>query len=171
MLTGRLTSIESAAVINPDTGKYEELGPTISPGGVRQLGFFAQDSWRITPALVARGGPPLGRAVAVQAEHRHEIFSTVAMASICGQSGLGDSGMSQQKCNFLAPGSTGGASPEYVQLKEGTEGYNPDWNNFAPSFSVAWRPNVQSGFLRTVLGDPDQAVLRGGYAVASERRA
>ena len=66
------------------------------------------------------------------------------MASICGQSGLGDDGL-YSKCNFLKPGSTGGQYPEYIQLKKGTEGYNTDWNNFAPSASVAWRPNVQDG--------------------------
>ena len=40
VLTGRVTSINSAAVINPDTGKYEELGPTIYPGGIKQLGLL-----------------------------------------------------------------------------------------------------------------------------------
>jgi hypothetical protein len=167
VLTGRLTSIESAAVINPDSGKYEELGPTIYPGGIRQLGFFAQDSWRVTPALTLTGG--LRWDVQMPFKPTTSTMSTVTMASICGQSGLGDDGM-YSKCNFLAPGSSGGSYPEYIQLKEGTEGYNTDWNNFAPSVSVAWRPNVQSGFLRTVLGDPDQAVLRGGYAVAYERQ-
>ena len=91
------------------------------------------------------------------------------MASICGLSGLGDGGM-YSKCNFLKPGATGGQYPEFIQLKEGTEGYKTDWNNFAPSVSVAWRPNVQDGFLRTLLGDPDQATLRAGYSVAYERQ-
>jgi hypothetical protein len=53
VLTGRVTSINSTAVINPDTGKYEELGPTIYPGGIKQLGFFFQDSWRLSPAASA----------------------------------------------------------------------------------------------------------------------
>jgi hypothetical protein len=91
------------------------------------------------------------------------------MASICGQSGLGDEGL-YSKCNFLKPGSTGGQYPEYIQLKEGTEGYNTDWNNFAPSASIAWRPNAQDGFLRSLFGDPNQATFRGGYSVAYERQ-
>ena len=40
----------------------------------------------------------------------------------------------------------------------------------APSISLAWRPNVQSGFLRTLLGDPEQATLRGGYSQSYERQ-
>jgi len=35
---------------------------------------------------------------------------------------------------------------------------------------VAWRPNVQSGWLRTLLGDPEQATIRGGYSTAYERQ-
>src|SRR5688572_10191893 len=45
-----------------------------------------------------------------------------------------------------------------------------DLNNFAPSASVAWRPNVESGFLSTLLGDPNQATLRAGYSEAYERQ-
>ena len=28
-----------------------------------------------------------------------------------------------------------------------------DWNNLAPNVGVAWRPNVQDGWLRSILGD------------------
>jgi hypothetical protein len=35
---------------------------------------------------------------------------------------------------------------------------------------VAWRPNVQDGWLRRLLGDPEQATLRGGYSIAYERQ-
>jgi hypothetical protein len=167
VLTGRVTQTSSAAVINPDTGKYEELGPTIYPGGIKQLGFFAQDSWRLRPTLTLTGG--LRWDVQTPFAPSTGTMSTVTMASICGQSGLGAGGM-YSKCNFLDPGSTGGQYPEYIQLKKGTEGYKTDWNNFAPSASVAWRPDVQKGFLRTILGDPDQATLRAGYSVAYERQ-
>ncbi len=167
VLTGRVTSINSAAVINPDTGKYEELGPTIYPGGINQLGFFFQDSWRLSPALTLTGG--LRWDVQTPFSPSTGTMSTVTMASVCGQSGMGDGG-TYSKCKFNSPGSTGGAYPEYIQLKKGTEGYKTDWNNFAPSASVAWRPNVNEGFLRSLLGDPDQATLRAGFSVAYERQ-
>ena len=47
----------------------------------------------------------------------------------------------------------------------GDPGWNTDWNNVAPNVGVAWRPNVQGGFLRKILGDPEQATLRAGYSV------
>ena len=60
--------------------------------------------------------------------------------------------------------------PEYIQLTSGTKGYDTDFNNVAPSVSLAWRPNVQSGFLRTLLGDPGTATVRAGYSVSFERQ-
>ena len=35
-----------------------------------------------------------------------------------------------------------------------TRAFKTEWGNFAPNVGVAWRPNVQSGWLRAVLGDP-----------------
>ena len=44
--------------------------------------------------------------------------------------------------------------PEFTQFTTGTRGYNTDWNNLAPNIGVAWRPDVETGWLRTLLGDP-----------------
>ena len=62
-----------------------------------------------------------------------------------------------------------GISRSYVQYDSGNPGYETDWNNFAPNVGVGWRPNVQNGWLRTLLGDPEQATVRGGYSVAFTR--
>ena len=56
-----------------------------------------------------------------------------------------------------------GAAPTYKQYTAGTPGYNLDKNNFAPLVGVAWQPNVEGGWLRTILGDPGFATLRGSY--------
>jgi hypothetical protein len=62
-------------------------------------------------------------------------------------------------------GAMGGAAPEFIQLKSGTQGYKTDWNNLALSIGGAWRPNAQNGFLRRLLGRPgpsrDQGWLVG----------
>ena len=99
----------------------------------------------------------------------NDNFSAVTLADMCGVSGLGD-GSIYNACKFFTPGATGGKVPEYMQLKSGTNGYNIDWNNVSPNVNVAWRPNVQSGFLRTILGDPEQATVRGGFSVQFERQ-
>jgi Carboxypeptidase regulatory-like domain len=167
VLTGRVATISSTAVLDGTTGKYVELGPTVLPGGIKVYGLFSQDSWKAKPNLTITGG--LRWEVQTPYAPTSGVMSSVTMASVCGMSGLGD-GSLYNKCNVLKPGATGGAVPEFVQLKQGTEGYKTDWNNLSPAISAAWRPNVQSGFLRPVLGDPDQATLRAGFSVAYERQ-
>jgi hypothetical protein len=168
-LTGRVSSINSVAVLDPATGKYVELAPTVLPGGFKVFGSFAQDTWRVKPNLTLTYG--LRWDLQTPFAPFNSVMSSVTMGSVCGMSGEGPGG-TYSKCNFLKPGpAAANAVPsEFVQLKEGTEGYKNDWNNFAPSASIAWRPNAQSGILRTMLGDPDQATLRGGFSVAYERQ-
>jgi hypothetical protein len=167
VLTGRVSSVNSSAVLDGNTGKYVELGPTIQPGGIKVYGSFVQDSWKLKPNLTLTGG--LRYDVQTPFTPFSGVMSSVTMASLCGMSGLGDGGL-YSKCNFLKPNASGGAVPQFIQLKKGTEGYNTDWNNFAPSASVAWRPDVQSGVMRTILGDPNQATIRAGYSEAYERQ-
>ena len=167
VLTGRVSAVTSQAVLDGDTNQYVELGPRILPGGFKVFGVFAQDSWKVRPNLTVTGG--LRWDVQTPFTPFNSVMSSVTMASLCGVAGIGPGG-TYSKCNFLKPGSSGGATPEFIQLKKGTEGYQTDWNNWAPSVSLAWRPNAQSGVLRTLLGDPDQATIRAGYSVAFERQ-
>ena len=96
-------------------------------------------------------------------------MSAVTPESVCGRSGLGDGG-DYSRCNFLQPGALNGVTPQYILLEQGTQGYKTDLNNVAPSVSIAWRPDVQGGFMRALLGDPNQATLRAGYSEAYDRQ-
>jgi len=167
VLTGRVASVTSTAVLQGDTGQYQELGPITLEGGYRVFGSFVQDTWRVTPTLTLTGG--LRYDVTTPFVPSTSVMSAVTMESICGRSGVGDGG-TYSRCNFLSPGSLSGPRPQFILLEEGSEGYKTDVNNFAPSASVAWRPNVQSGFMRPILGDPDQATLRAGYSEAYDRQ-
>ena len=166
VLTGRVSSIGSVATID-SSGKYVERAPFTDTGGIKVYSAYVQDSWKPTSTLSLTGG--LRWDVQTPFVPTTSALSSVTMASICGMSGMGDGG-AYSRCNFMQPGSSGGATPEFINLKSGTEGYTTDWNNVAPSASVAWRPNVQSGFLRSLFGDPDQATVRAGYSVSYERQ-
>jgi hypothetical protein len=166
-LTGRVTSVTSQAVLD-SSGKYVELGPVTQEGGINVYGSFIQDSWRLKRNITLTGG--LRYDVQTPFIPFTSVLSTVSMASACGVSGVGDGGL-YSKCNVLKPGATGGATPVFEQLKEGTQGYETDWNNFAPSVGIAWRPDVQGGFWRALLGDPNQATVRAGYSEAYDRQA
>ena len=167
VLTGRVSSITSQAVLDGVTGKYQELGPSTLEGGYRVGGVFAQDTWRLRSNLTLTGG--VRYDVQTPFAPFTSVMSSVTMDSVCGRSGLGDGGL-YGRCNFNSPGSLNGVVPQYIQFEKGTEGYKTDWNNVAPSVSAAWRPTVESGFMRKILGDPDQATLRAGYSEAYDRQ-
>ena len=167
VLTGRVATVASTAVLQGDTGQYQELAPSTLEGGYKVFGMFAQDTWRVKPNLTVTGG--LRYDIQTPFVPFTSVMSAVTMASVCGTSGLGDGGL-YSRCNVLAPGASGGAVPQYILLEKGSEGYKTDLNNIAPSASIAWRPNVQSGFLSKILGDPDQATLRAGYSEAYDRQ-
>jgi hypothetical protein len=87
------------------------------------------------------------------------------MASFCGPYGQKPDGYCQGLFQVGGDSTIGKQVPEYNELTKGTHGYNVDYAQFSPNFGIAWRPNVQSGFLRTILGDPEQATLRFGFSI------
>jgi hypothetical protein len=164
LLTGRVTSVTGQAALDEATGEYVFLGARRRAGKMNEYSAFTQDSWRITPTLTLNAG--VRWDVQLPFSPVNDIMSVASFADICGVSGIGDDG----RCRFNQPGASGGKTPVFSQFTEGSRGYNTDWNNFAPNVSVAWRPNVQGGWLRTLLGDPDQATLRAGISVAYDRQ-
>ena len=167
MLTGRLTSVVNQVALDPSTNLYVPNGPRRREGNIQVWSAYAQDSWRMSPTVTLQYG--LRYDLQTPFHATNDTMSAVTFQSVCGQSGFGANTSAFDKCDFFGHKNTG-AVPEYVQLTSGTKGYETDWNNVAPSISLAWRPNVQSGFLRTLLGDPEQATLRGGYSQSYERQ-
>jgi hypothetical protein len=163
LLTGRVTSIGGTAVLDEATRQYVYLGTRRQAGRQNEYSLFAQDSWRATPTLTINAG--LRWDVQMPFVPVNDVLSTSDYADLCGVSGIGADG----ECVFYTPGASGGRYPQFRQFDRGNLGWNIDWNNLAPNVGVAWRPNVQTGILRKVLGDPDQSTLRAGYSVAYNR--
>jgi Carboxypeptidase regulatory-like domain/TonB dependent receptor/TonB-dependent Receptor Plug Domain len=168
LLTGRVGAVTGQAALDPGSNNYVAFGPRKREGYINMYSLFAQDSWRTTPTLTINAGVRWDLQMPFTA--LNGTMSAATMASVCGISGLGDDG-TFSRCNFGRPGTAANAAaPEYVQLTAGTQGYQTDFNNIAPNVGIAWRPNVQDGFMRALLGDPEQATLRGGYSVAYDRQ-
>jgi hypothetical protein len=167
LLTGRVSAITGQAALDAKTNKYSYLGNRRRAGKLDQYSFYAQDSWRPTPTLTVNAG--VRWELQMPFAPVNDTMTSASLADVCGVSGVGDGGV-YNACRFYAPGASGGKVPEFNQITRGTLGYNIDWDNIAPNFGVAWRPNVQSSWLRALLGDPEQATLRGGYSVAYVRQ-
>ena len=167
-LTGRVSEVNGQAALDPRTGKYVAFGPRLAQGNINVYSGFAQDQWRLTSGLTITAGLRYDLQTPFSASN--SVMSSVTMADACGITGEGDGGR-YSRCNFFALGAQpNGVTTSFKQLRKGTEGYKTDKNNFGPSISVAWRPNVQSGWLRPLLGDPEHATIRGGYTLSYERQ-
>jgi hypothetical protein len=167
LLTGRVGAVTGQAALDPETETYSAFGRRRRAGKLDVFSAYLQDSWRVTSTLTLNAG--LRWDVQMPFAPSNDTMTTASLADICGVSGTGSGGL-YSACNFYAPGSSGGKTPEFAQFTSGTRGYNTDWDNLAPNIGAAWRPDVQGGWLRALLGDPDQATVRAGYSEAFERQ-
>ncbi len=158
VLTGHVTAINATARLNEKTGKYEYLGIGVQRGRQRELGFFAQDSWRVRPNLTLNYG--LRWELQGSFVPLNNSYSTVSVEDLWGVSGPG---------NLFKPGTLTGRVTQFVQFKKGEKSYNLDYKNFAPNFGFAWSLSAKDGWLRTLAGDSGQTVVRGGYSIAYNR--
>jgi hypothetical protein len=162
-LTGRVTQVGATAFLNEETGKYEYLGLQDSRGYQDTWNAFIQDSWRLKPTLTINAG--VAWVVQLPFAPGNSTFSTTDMASFCGPYGQNGDGYCKGLFQVGGDSTIGKQVPEYNELTKGTHGYKVDYKQFSPNIGVAWRPNVQSGIFRTILGDPEQATLRFGFSI------
>ncbi len=158
LLTGRMTAISGNAWLDENTGKYSYLGSYTERLRQRVIGTYAQDSWRFRPNLTVNAGLRWDVQFAPVALNNNYAQTTVA--GLYGVSGLG---------NLFKPGTLAGTPTQFTQLPPGQHAYNTDWNNLAPSIGAAWSPNTKIGWLRHLMGESGQTVLRGGYSLAFVR--
>jgi hypothetical protein len=163
LLTGRVTSINGTARLNASTGKYVYLGDLTQKAKQYSFAAYASDSWRLSPTLTVNAG--LRWDVQLPFTPVTPTFSTIKLEDLCGISGIG-SGPDGRACNLFQPGNVSGkAQPQYYPFEAGQKAYNINYANIGYNIGFAWRPNVQDGMLRTILGSPEQATFRAGYSL------
>jgi len=168
LLTGRVSGVNGTSRLDASTGEYVYLGGTEQKLRQQVFGAYAQDQWRLTSGLTLNVG--LRWEVALPFQPTTPTYSTSTMADLCGVSGIG-SGPEGRECNIFKPGTLGAPNlkPQYTLYDGQTRAFKTEWNNVAPNVGVAWRPMVEHGLLRSILGDPEQATIRGGYSVSFNR--
>jgi hypothetical protein len=157
LLTGRINQVTSDARIDEQTGQYTYLGLGVQRARMRETDVFIQDQWRIKSNVTINAGVRYGLQFPFSPLNSN--YSWASMTEVCGVSGVGSDGT----CNLFQPGIRA-PKTTLPQFTEGTPGYNTDTNNIAPSIGVVWTPQTRHGWLGTLMGPPDQFVIRGGYA-------
>jgi carboxypeptidase family protein/TonB-dependent receptor-like protein len=157
-LVGSVTSINANAGLDEKTGKYVYLNQSTVRARNREIGFFAQDVWRMRPNLTVNGG--LRWETQFPVTSQNDSLTLPTRDGLYGVSGPG---------NIFMPGTLSGSATQFFQFKQGSTAYNTDWKNFAPSLGFAWTPNWKEGMLSHIFGDNGQTVLRGGFSMAFNR--
>jgi hypothetical protein len=163
LLVGRVSSIAGNARLDEDTNKYTYVGKGMQRARMPEIGFFAQDSWRLRPDLTFNFG--VRYSAQLPFYPMNDSYSTAEFADLCGISGVASDG----SCNQFKPGVLTGKTPQFIQYKKGVKAYNTDWNNLSPSVGVAWTTGGQGGLLGALFGKEGETVLRGGYSRAFSR--
>jgi hypothetical protein len=162
-LTGRVTAINGNVALQPD-GSYSYLGRQIDKHHLDEFGLFVQDQWRMTPTITLNYGARYGVQLAGVPDR--EIYTMGTFEDLCGVSGVGSDAFGLGRgCNIGRPGTLTGAVTSYDLFTRNTKQWKSDTNNVAPNVGIAWRPNAQGGFLRRLLGDPEQATVRASFSV------
>lgn len=157
-LVGSVTAINANAGLDEKTGKYVYLAQNTVRARNREMGFFAQDAWRVRPNLTANLGLRWEAQFPVTSLNNN--LTNPTLDGLYGVSGPG---------NIFKPGTLTGSATQFFQFKEGDSAYNTDKSNFAPSLGVAWSPDWKDGILKRVFGGGGQTVVRGGFSMAFNR--
>lgn len=156
-LVGRVSSIARSASLDGTTQKYIQ-DAFREYNHQNEIAFYAQDAWKVRPNLTLNYG--LRWELEPSPVNDNNAYTRNTFAGIYGVSGVG---------NLFRPGTFTGGPTSYRLLTPGEKGFETRKHDFAPSFGFAWTPNFKSGFMRTLVGDNGQTVLRGGYSIAFTR--
>jgi hypothetical protein len=164
LLTGRVSAIPGTARLNADTGQYVYNGDLARLSRQSSFSAFLSDQWRVNPSLTLNAG--LRWDLHNPFTPGDSTWSMATIEDICGISGVGN-GVGGRGCNIFNPGAQSGQLiPDYDRFDEGVPAHKTNWFDFAPNAGLAWRPNKQDGWLSKILGDPEQATIRAGYALS-----
>jgi hypothetical protein len=168
MLTGRVSSLPGTLRLREDGSEYVYNGPILTGERMDEFGLFIQDNWRWKPNFTITAGLRYELQLPMVATRGTYTMST--LEDLCGPSGLG-TGPAGRQCNLFNPGVLNNPDhqSQYVKYDQGNPGYNTDKNNIAPNVGASWRPNVQDGWLRRLLGDPEMATISGGFTRSFNR--
>ncbi len=125
-----------------------------SYGRGHYAGLFGQDSWRMRSNLTLNYG--LRWEFSTPWSEKYNTIQTLVVG--------------EQSLVFPAGSCTGCVGSPTGWVFPGDPGIPSSlaptrYNNFAPRVGLAYSPNVDSGFLHTLLGDPGKTSIRLGYGI------
>ena len=147
----------SANLVYDASGQLQQVGtPTDRAFATQEYEGYFQDSWRMRPNFTFNYGLRWSTSTPVYEKNGLQVIPNVSLTDYFNQRrASANSGVPfTDPITFILGGQANNA-PGY---------YKQDWNNFAPSVSFAWSPD-----LGKFLGKDGKAVIRSGFRVTYDR--
>jgi hypothetical protein len=147
----------SANLVYDANGQLQSVGtPTDRAFATQEYEAYFQDSWRMRPNFTFNYGVRWSTSTPVYERNGLQVVPNVSLTDYFNQRrASADQGVPfTDPISFIKGG----------KVNNGPGYYKQDWNNFAPSISFAWSPN-----LGKFLGKDGKAVIRSGFRVTYDR--
>ncbi len=147
----------SANLVYDASGQLQPVGtPTDRSFATEEYEGYLQDSWRMRPNFTLNYGVRWSTSTPVYERNGLQVVPNVNLTEYFNQRvASSNSGVPfTDPISFVLGGKANNA-PGY---------YKQDWNNWAPSVSFAWSPN-----LGKVFGRDGKSVIRGGFRMTYDR--
>jgi len=128
--------------------------------GFDEYEFYIQDSYRMKPNLTVNVGLRYSLFSPPWETTGLEVAPTFSMGQWFKQ-------RAQNMLNGIPSSADPVVSFDLAGAANGKNGYYGwDYHNFAPKISFAYTPRPEGGWLRSLVGDGDKTVIRGGFGIA-----
>jgi len=149
---------------------YTKTGAVLPQGqavkrrwGADEYEFYAQDSFRLKPNLTITYGLRYELLSPPWETDGEQVAPTISLGKWFNQRG-------QNMLRGVGSEADPTISFDLAGAGNGRAGYyNWDYRNFAPRLAFAYSPRPSSGFLRSLLGEGDKTVIRGGAGIVYDR--
>jgi len=147
----------SANLVYDAGGQLQSVGtPTDRAFATQEYEAYFQDSWRMRPNFTLNYGLRWSTSTPVYEKNGLQVVPNVNLTDYFNQRvASANNGVPfTDPISFVLGGKANNAAGYYKQ----------DWNNFAPSVSFAWSPDLGS-----FLGKDGKSVIRGGFRMTYDR--
>jgi hypothetical protein len=152
----------SANLVYDQSGQLQPVGtPTNRSFATEEYEFYWQDSWHVRQNLTLNYGVRWSTSTPVYERNGAQVAPTPS---------LGDYFRRRvESSNQGVPFNDPIAFDLSGKANDRPGYYKQDWNNFAPSISIAWSPDFGDNLLGRVIGRNGKSVFRGGFRMTYDR--
>ncbi|HYE13489.1 MAG TPA: carboxypeptidase-like regulatory domain-containing protein [Pyrinomonadaceae bacterium] len=152
----------NANLVYDQSGALQPVGtPTERSFATEEYELYWQDSWRVRQNFTLNYGVRWSTSTPVYERNGLQVVPTPSLGEYFRRRvESAERGVPFNDLITFVPGGKANDGPGY---------YDQDWNNFAPSVSFAWSPDLGDNWLGRLVGRKGNSVIRGGFRMTYDR--